>query len=777
VTLLTAWVVAPILLGALALGCGLLLEAAGGVVLQRALLAPAGLALLIIAAQFTTLSDPTAELTAPLVVGLAVAGFALAPLERLRSLWGWGLLLPVGVFVVFAAPIVLSGHATWAGYQRLNDTAIWLGLTDRVMEHGRHISDLPPSGYKTLLDTYIGHGYPVGSFFPPGIGHMILGQDLAWLFQPSIAFVASMLALALYALTQPLVESRLVRAIVAFFAAQPAILFGYSLWGGIKELSAAWILVTLAALLVPMLRVRGAPRSLVSVAVVSAATLAILSGGGALWITAPLVGALVLLVVATEPRLALQRAGIFLVVMVVLSIPAIVLSGSFLSAGKDSLTSGNALGALIKPFSPLRVLGIWPTRDLRLDATNETLNNILLVLLQLAIIGGLALAWMRRAWGPLLYFGGAAVGCLVTAAFGSPWVDGKGYAIASPAAISFGLLGALAIGMEPLDWMGVSRRIRFPIGVAVGALLVAGVIWSNFLGYRGVNLAPRDRFAELSHIGSLVAGKGPTFTPDGEPYGEWHFLRDGATDRNFTDLDRLRIGLLMQYRTIVMRRSPLASRPPSAYALVYRGHFYEVWRRPLRPTRRPVEHLGLGSRSQITGTAPCSEVLGLARRAGARGMLAAVRRAPSVILQQAPGTTPKQAGDVVVYLDPTKAGTFETSVATPSAGRYGVWLGGSFRRELELLVDGKEVSTKRNRINVVGQYELMGIMGLGKGAHRVAFRYGAADLHPGSDGTPFALGPLILSTSTDDAPVTYVKPAAAKSLCGKDLDWVEALKS
>jgi len=60
------------------------------------------------------------------------------------------------------------------------------------------------------------------------------------------------------------------------------------------------------------------------------------------------------------------------------------------------------------------------------------------------------------------------------------------------------------------------------------------------------------------------------------------------------------------------------------------------------------------------------------------------------------------------------------------------------------------------------------------GMHRVTLRYAAGGLRPGSGGEPFALGPLVLGRATADLPVTYVRPADARSLCGKRLDWIEA---
>ena len=51
------------------------------------------------------------------------------------------------MFAVFAAPVVLSGEPTVAGFIKLDDTATWLAFTDRIMEHGRDLDGLAPSTY------------------------------------------------------------------------------------------------------------------------------------------------------------------------------------------------------------------------------------------------------------------------------------------------------------------------------------------------------------------------------------------------------------------------------------------------------------------------------------------------------------------------------------------------------------------------------------------------------------------------------------------------------
>src|SRR5688572_14078205 len=170
-TMLVAWVVFPTVLAVLSLGCGLLLERASGVRLSGPLLVPAGLAVVIVAASFATMDDATAELAAPLVVALAVAGYGLSLPLRAHRLDLWWLGSALAVFAAFAAPVVASGDPTFAGYIKLDDTSTWLAFTDYVMERGTDVAGLAPSTYEATLAANLSTGYPVGSQLPLGIGH------------------------------------------------------------------------------------------------------------------------------------------------------------------------------------------------------------------------------------------------------------------------------------------------------------------------------------------------------------------------------------------------------------------------------------------------------------------------------------------------------------------------------------------------------------------------------------------------------------------------------
>lgn len=552
--LVLSWVVFPGVLVVLACGAGALVGRVAGVEVPGALVPGVGLAGLIVLAEFPALSDATAEYIVPVAVGAAVLGFVLVrEPRRTFAIEPPVLLAALGVFAVYAAPVVLSGEATFAGYVKLDDTATWMAIVDRIMEHGRSLEGLAPSSYEATLDFNLGDGYPIGAFLPLGIGARLAGQDVAWVIQPYIALFAGLLALAIGELLRGLLSSAWLRAVVAFVAAQSALLVGYALWGGVKEVAAAMLLALVAALAaraLPPARVREA----VPVAVVSVALLGVLSPLGA--------------------------------------------GGKFLPPTARPLTDAAAKGNLIEPLSPLQLGGIWPSDDFRLDPDYPEATYALLGAAAALAVLGIAAAIRARAWALLIYGAGALAGFALISLLGSPWVAGKATATASPAVLALALVGAAGLAVR-------GRRLRRIAGAAGLAALAAGVLWSNALA--DPYLAPRDRLAELQEIGELIAGRGPALMTEYEPYGVRHFLREadpegvselrrrtiplrsGRTARKGESVDVRRVAwyALRVYRTLVLRRPPANSRPPAAYRLVWRGEFYDVWVRAPRVSDQP----------------------------------------------------------------------------------------------------------------------------------------------------------------------------------------------
>jgi hypothetical protein len=779
---IVSWLAFPLVLLGLTAGCGLLAEHVGRARLPGTLIPPLGLAVLIVIGGFLTRWDATAELTTPVVVIAAIAGFVLAR-KRITRLDRWAIAAGVGTFLAYAAPVLLSGKPTFAGYIKLDDTATWLALMDRALEHGRSIEGLAPSTYEAVLANYLATGYPLGSLLPWGIARPLVGTDLAWVFQPYLAFLGAMLGLVAYTLAGAAVRSRAMAAGVAFVASQAALLYAYSLWGGVKEVAAAVVVALVAALVPPAARdLRTFP-----LAVASAAMLLILSLAGAVWIVAALLGAVIL--ARGRLRAALPAVATFILAGGLLALPALLTAKQFLS-GTDSLQAtsaarvGDEIGNLIEPLPLRQIGGVWLSGDFRIDPERLAMTNALIAIVVLAAVAGLWLAIRRRAWGLPLYAVTAAAGCLAIARYGSPWVDAKGYATASPLLLLLALTAA-AVAVE------AGRRVP---GAVLAGVIAAGVLGSNLLAYKEVNLAPYEQLHELETIGERIDGKGPALMTEYQPYGVRHFLRNGEGEgaselrrrlvplrtgaplakSGYADLDEFADDSLAPYRALVVRRSPASSRPGSAFHLTWSGRWYELWQRRNAPA--PIEHLPLGAGVDPAAPAGCAHVRRLAEVAGPGGRLATVRRpAVSALAASAlrfPAAWPLQDD---AYLLPTSGGSATGPIAVPDAGRYTIWLGGSVRAQVEVFVDGKLTGTRRHVLNMTGGYSSFGTVPLSAGTHRIELRYSGPDIHPGSDGAPYPLGPLVLGTTTAALAISYVPAAEARSLCGARLDWIEAL--
>ena len=164
----------------------------------------------------------------------------------------------------------------------------------------------------------------------------------------------------------------------------------------------------------------------------------------------------------------------------------------------------------------------------------------------------------------------------------------------------------------------------------------------------------------------------------------------------------------------------------------------------------------LGEGAQPAAVPDCSEVDRLARVTGPGGRLAAVERPATVVV-------------------PTHGGSKEVAVDVPLGGPYEIWMGGSIRNRLQTAVDGEPLADVRHHLDYPGQFTSLGLAELAAGEHVVSLRHSDGGLRPGSGVEETPLGPLVLSLATPDVPVTIVPAADARRLCGKRLDWIEAL--
>jgi hypothetical protein len=595
---------------------------------------------------------------------------------------------------------------------------------------------------------------------------VLLSYDIAWLYQPYLTFLAALLALCLYAVLEGPIPSRGLRALAAAVAAQPALLYGYALWGGIKELAGAWLLALIAALLPWTIRRR--PRAAIPLGAAAATLLCVLSLPGGLWLVPALLAAVAIVLLGPR-RGMLPRTAVLVAAAGVLAVPSYIAAASWLSH-LSAFRNESELANLIAPLSGFQLFGVWLSGDFRLHPHGwlSVPTYILIVLVLAAGALGVWWAWERRSWGLLCYVVTAGLGCAIYVPLSSPWVGGKTLAMASPAFLAAALAGC-----------GASLAYRRVVEAGVAILLIAGaVLWSNALQYHKVLLAPRGQLHELEVIGNRFAGEGPTLMTDYQVYGARHFLRtataEGAAELRFrsdfltngktlnpqesADIDRFRLDTVLTYRTLVLRRGPAASRPPSVYGLAWSGRYYEVWQRPAHAPPTIVEHLGLGDANQAAAKPRCSDVLRLARLPGVTSLATATR--PQAIW--------------LGY--PPLSGESRVPVTLAAGGDYTAWLGGDWDGRSSISVDGHEVGARRMELNWTGVFSDLGTAKLSAGRHLVSIRSVRGGWHPGSAATPYSYGPAALSAVDTREPVETVAPQDARSLCGRRLDWVEALR-
>jgi hypothetical protein len=802
VSLAGAWLVYPLLLVAVGAGWGLIVEWVAGARLPAPLLPALGLCALAGALTLTSATVPDLALTITVCGALGgVALRALAPVERgaERARGDAPAFVAAGAaFALLAAPVVLTGAPAVSGYLRLDDTTTFLALGDWVLRHGHSTAGLPPSTYEAAIQLYLAGGYPVGSILPLAATGRLTGIDLIWLWMPFLAVLGGLLAAAVAVLTRPLMADGRVRAVTAVTASCSALLLGYVLWGGIKEIWTAAMAATLAALvpwtLAALQQRRGTRllRACVPGAVAVLGLVCALSVAGIVW-AVPAVAALgcALAVARGHGR----RIPVVLAATLVagLAIVPLLRLVPFVDSLSHAPGSGpDWLGNLLRPIRFWQVGGIWPARDFRVAPVNGVATGLLLAAATAGAAWALWRATRLRAWGVLAYAGVLVSAAAVIIATDWAWGEGKALAIGSPVLLALAGAGA---GQLLAGDQGLWRR---GAGAVVLGAMVIGVGWSYALAFQGTTLTPHDRHAELQRIGERFEGRGPTLATEFDPYaGRW-FLRRMAPEvagelRRRTvelsgggvlakgasaDIDRFAASALAPYRMLVTRRSPAASRPPAEFRRVWRGRWYEVWERGgVRPA---VAHVGLGGVVDPSAVPACSQVRRVARLAGPGGTVrAALTPSPAVAGFDAasPPAGWRALGGGSLVPDGHGTGTARATVSVPAAGRYEVWVGGAFRGSAEAAVDGVRTGRLRHQLSYPGNWVPFGTADLSAGPHAVTVRLDGGGIHPGVHGIQrYAIGPVALRPATAGSRILVLPSSAAGALCGRRLDWIEAVR-
>jgi hypothetical protein len=812
VELLAAWLLYPLALALLCLGLGLLVGRLADWRLAGVLLLPVGFVTLMALARLLVQAHASARLALPAVVALALVGLVVER-ERLRALRPdpWITLAALGVFAVFAAPVVLSGTPTFAGYLALPDTSHQLALADVLAHHGYDATGLTDGSLKLSMVSYLASNYPVGGQALLGVTAPLGALDLAWLYQPLLSFMAMISALALAGLVTPLLRHRWQAAVAAFVAAQSALVVGFALQGSIKEIALIAAVNTGVAVLAAAIAERRPARSLLALAIAAAAAIAAIGPVALAYFG---VMAIVVVVVwgrriAAGERSDLVWIAIGAAVAVLLALPVLstlrtqfdVQSGT-LSASTAAATSTLAdIGNLAEPLKTEQLLGVWFNGDYRYT-TNQMEGLQAIALVVAAILGVLGLAWAlrRRAVGPLLLLAVLGLPSIYLADRASPYADAKVMAIFSTVVLLFAVLGALSL------WRGPWRVLS--LVATAGIVLAVGL--SSALAYHDVSLTPYDRYTELLDLDKRLAGRGPVvfneydefakyFLRDAPGYSqpEWpHGYRHGPyhpnaladpkrrpTGKTPLDADDLTLAYMESVPYIVLRRSPTSSRPPANFARVWTGDYYELWQRRAAP--RVLRHKPLGPdilhQAAVVGA---GEARAWAERArGAGGSIAyAPRPRPAgfdVTRPRRPGLW-NTFGGFPLGLVPAGPGILRGPLALPRSERYEIWAEGSFARRMRLSIDGREVAVTRPGLNNPGAYELLATPRLSRGRHVVVISQGGGDLRPGSGGYRSSLrhiGPVWFVPIEDRARrVVTIDPGDWRRLVGVRADWLEVVR-
>ena len=814
-SLAAAWLLFPLVLVAVAAGLGLALDRVVGRRLPNALLLPLGTATAIALARFVTSEDATAELALPAILVCALAGFRVGR-SRIPALWAerHALVAAAAVFIAVGAPAYMSLEPTFLGYLQLPDTTHQLSIAAFEPQNGPNYQKLSDSAYSQALEKYIGTEYPVAPQTTLGVLAPLGVLDLAWLYHAFLAFLVAMGACSLFSLAGP-VRSALLRAVLAFAGASPALVYSYALQGSIKEVAALSMFLATTAAAADLIVSRRPARSLLAVFIPAVAMLGCLGPAAAPFLAPILlvaVGVVAWRALRAGPRRELAAAALT-------GVAALVLAGPILSGVKRAYRintrtlerggggggggggrgqSSGELGNLAAPLDADQATGVWFNGDYRWrpDDFGATAQPIVAVLIVLAALAGLAWAIRRRAWGPLLLALGLGPASLLLLDRGNPYADGKVLMLLSPLAMVFAFLG--------VAWIVEHRR---HVGFALAGIPLIALLASQALAYKDSHPAPYERFEELLDVNDRLSGAESTlvteydeftqyFLRDTTPYAQPEYPHEYRRDRHRSpsglsdpayrpslktplDVDDLTGEYVQSVDAIVLRRSPVVSRPPANFERTWQGRYYEIWERGAGSV---VAHLPLGPSFREPSEVPrCRDLRALGQRARRAGgtLVAPVRpRLARFIPESAPRS--ELWAQFILYpgailLEQT--GKAEAGLEFPAGGRYRVWAEGSIGRRVELQVDGDAVGSLQYELGNPGQYLELGDVNVEPGEHTVKIVQGGFDLKPGNGGS-FAglrhIGPIVFSPPANEEPRLLRRdPDEWRSLCGLRLDWVE----
>ena len=804
---LLSWLLVPALLCVLSLGCGLLVAwfASLGAASRRArdadpfpgvLLLPVGFAGLVVIASLLTTWKATAPLAGVGPLAVALVGLVVG---RRRLVGSWQAkrhaLAPfVAGALPWAAvglPVVLTGNAGFTGFAKITDLAHQISFIEWLRTEGRTQIGAGNSSYQEIVDKLVSSSYPGGAQSVVAsmgdLGHV----DVMWAYQPVLAFVAAMLGLSLYAVLQGAIPRPSVRALAAGVAAQPTILYAYTLAAGIKEVSGAAGIVLVAAVFAQR-RPRGWS-VVVPAAVAIASAYSIFSLTIAPWLGVILAGVVAAELVRERGRTRVALRWVAMAGLTILLAAPAVASGLTLLRASGGTNGPEGLGNLAAPVPGWSSFGPWITSDHRFPLSrfgHPTLTYILIGIAIVLIVVGFYAAARARDRG-LVVLGLAG---LIAVPFfirdSGVWLQLKAFCMTAPISLALAFAGAA--------WLLRRRRGLQLVGVAAGVAVGLGVLYGNALQYHHTTLADYGRLNDLKRIDARFAGQGPALFPNFDEYAEYILRRARGSglvnpwrstmtynrtaakgDQAVRDTDEYDQHFLQGFRLIIRRRDPRASRPPSNWRLVGLTREYEIWKRvgdpariaahyPLQPVAR--QHMGRF----------CTRVKASVAKAGPGARIAyAVPKKDVIAVTPGPRAVPKFWTLLGEEMHAGTPGRWHQPFNLLATGTYNVFFKASVGRRVRVFIDGRQIAAPRWRETYPGQSMLLTTMRLTRGLHQLEVVRGGGNLLPGTGtdaaGTTTSIGPVVFDPTSEREVIRSAPASQLDDLCASQqpLDWIE----
>jgi len=780
----------PALLAALCIGAALGVDRASGGILPGPLLAVVGMAALIAAGEWTTYLTALAPATPYVLAAVALSGL-IAGRRRLRAADHRAVVAVATActlaFVIAAAPVLFAGRPTFAAYMVLTDSAVHMIGADYLIHHGQQYAHLDLlNSYGLYLSRYYnGAYYPTGADLLLGGSSGLIGVPVIWAFQPFNALVLGLSAGPAWLLARRVGLAGGWAVTAAVIATVPALVYAYELIGSVKEVTALPLVLALGAFAVEHKRwIHEGPRSAIPFALVAAAGVSALGVAFGVW-TSATVAVIAVVALATRKRpahlLALAAAGV--VVLLICAWPTWQHIGSALQITQAIAGTPNR-GNLVTPLTLAQAAGSWLQGNYQMRPAGASLvvTDLLIGVTAIAAIAGaLRLVATRRhtaaVWLGLML----ALGFVLTRLDGT-WSNAKTLVLSSPMLI--------LLAWTPVGALVAARRRG--LALALTCALAGGVLASDFLQYQDTNLAPTARYNELAAVGHRFAHRGPALFTDFDEYSlyELRELDVGGPDfvyppvrlagidtghGNAVDVTRGRARDLRAYPLIVTRRDPLAIRPPSAYALLWQGVYYQVWGRR-RDAPAAIAHMRLSGHRVVA----CTRVRAIARVAAAHhATLYAASPSQALAIDLKRANRPRgwtRQGTWYLIAD---TGRLQARLRIPRGGTWNVWLRGEFMRTVEIFIGGRRVGSIGGQDGgdaVVPQTSSPTPVRLSAGRHRLALALDGSSLAPGGGSSDFLSSIFLTPAGAGESQrVRTLAPKAWRSLCGHRYVWIEAV--